>query len=228
VVPKDRVRTLVRPPPFPQSGVQPPFRLPASVDIVTLLPPPANAKDKHILQSERKDINLFQRVSEYFHRFYVPQYPNKVLDSPYTFSSSTSSLLLKAILEKVEVIFNAAMEEQFRGENETFEKKFRGLVELRGAEQSDIQQKYLTHILTRYLFLFIHTIFFLFLFVIFSKNLIHDSNANPISAWHGTAISNLNSICWYGLLNLTSNDPGTKKIKGKRREGKGMQKPNKI
>lgn len=33
------------------------------------------------------------------------------------------------------------------------------------------------------------------------------SKANPITAWHGTSAKNIESIAWYGLLNL-SKDPG--------------------
>jgi hypothetical protein len=31
-----------------------------------------------------------------------------------------------------------------------------------------------------------------------------DNNANPISAWHGAPSKHLESICWYGLLNVTN------------------------
>ena len=43
---------------------------------------------------------------------------------------------------------------------------------------------------------------------VFSPNLVRNYNSNPISAWHGAAQKNLDSICWYGLLNLSTNDPG--------------------
>ncbi len=36
--------------------------------------------------------------------------------------------------------------------------------------------------------------------------------ANPISAWHGASAKNLDSICWYGLLNLTNLDPGMRRF----------------
>ncbi len=32
--------------------------------------------------------------------------------------------------------------------------------------------------------------------------------SNPISAWHGASETKLDSICWYGLLNLSTTDPG--------------------
>ncbi len=43
----ERIRTLTSPPPFPQKGSSPPFPLPSSIDIVTLLPPPVDANPRH-------------------------------------------------------------------------------------------------------------------------------------------------------------------------------------
>lgn len=110
-------------------------------------------------------------------------------------------------MEDVEVIFNSALEGQFRRENIEFEAKFRGLVELRGEDQSDSQQAFLSHLLTRYFSAYAKAFAFFFLNV-FSKNLVHDCNSNPISAWHGMSSKNVESVCWYGLLNLSATDPG--------------------
>lgn len=52
-------------------------------------------------------------------------------------------------MEDVEVIFNPALEAQFRHENEAFEAKYNGLVELRGEDQSEFQQSFLSHLITR-------------------------------------------------------------------------------
>ncbi len=41
-----------------------------------------------------------------------------------------------------------------------------------------------------------------------SSNLVVSRNSNPISLWHGASTKKLESICWYGLLNLSSTDPG--------------------
>jgi hypothetical protein len=92
-------------------------------------------------------------------------------------------------LDEVGVIFNSALEEQFGQEDAGFTKRFRGLVELRDQNQSDAQQVYLNRLLT-------------------SKNLVTDCNSNPISAWHGVSSKHLDSVCWYGLLNLSTKDSG--------------------
>jgi hypothetical protein len=60
----------------------------------------------------------------------------------------------------------------------------------KGKEGSERQQHFLSHLAK-------------------SKNLLSTNNANPISAWHGTSPKKLDSICWYGLLTLSSTDPGT-------------------
>ncbi len=41
-----------------------------------------------------------------------------------------------------------------------------------------------------------------------SVNLVDDVSSNPISAWHGVNKKNLQSIYWYGLLNLSTVDDG--------------------
>ena len=44
--------------------------------------------------------------------------------------------------------------------------------------------------------------------ITFSQNLVPGFHSNPISAWHGSQQKSLDSICWYGLLSLSKNDPG--------------------
>jgi hypothetical protein len=92
-------------------------------------------------------------------------------------------------LDEVEVVFNSALEKQFGQANVELLKRFHGLVELRDQDQSDTQQTYLNHLLT-------------------SKNLVTDCNSNPISAWHSVSSKHLESVCWYGLLNLSTKVPG--------------------
>eukprot|EP00026_Physarum_polycephalum_P004350 Phypoly_transcript_04368.p1 GENE.Phypoly_transcript_04368~~Phypoly_transcript_04368.p1 ORF type:complete len:628 (+),score=75.61 Phypoly_transcript_04368:157-2040(+) len=99
---------------------------------------------------------------------------------------------LMAVIESVEVICNTVLEQQFEHENSVFNAQFKGLLELKKDDDntlSSLQKEYLQNLLT-------------------SKNLKGDQNSNPISAWHGFAPHNRESICWYGLLNLNSNDPG--------------------
>jgi hypothetical protein len=107
-------------------------------------------------------------------------------------------------LEKVEVIFNSALEDQFRNANLMFESKFNGHSEF-AYSSSKMQQKYLSNLLARYVYPFLPSFSFN---VIYSKNLVPNCNSNPISAWHGVSQKNLDSICWYGLLSLASTDAG--------------------
>jgi len=93
-------------------------------------------------------------------------------------------------LEKVDVIFNSALEEQFRKEDALLETQCKGFAEFSDPSLSPDQQRYLAHLST-------------------SKNLVPGFNSNPISAWHGTHQRALDSIYWYGLLNLSKNDPVT-------------------
>ena len=93
-------------------------------------------------------------------------------------------------LDSVDVIFNDSLDEAFRAADTQFCSMYRGLVDLRDRSQSDLQQQCLQNLLI-------------------SKNLVSDVSSNPISAWHGVAAKNLDSICWYGLLNLSKVDQGT-------------------
>jgi hypothetical protein len=167
-VTRDNIRTLSNPPPFPQQGRHPPFTLPPTVQLVMLRPP--THESKHMLVSETYDKDLFRRVNDYFTRFYVPQDPST-----------------KVTLAGVEVVFNAALEEQFAKADVDFNKRFHGAEEFRASQ--GLQQFYLSHLAA-------------------SKNMVPNYNSNPISAWHGVSSQHLDSICWYGLLNLSSRDPG--------------------
>lgn len=93
------------------------------------------------------------------------------------------------ILDEVHVILNDAIEERFKAAEETMHKQLHGLAELRDDSQSETQQHFLNHMLT-------------------STNLVPKRNSNAISVWHGAAPSKLDSISWYGMLNLSSTDPG--------------------
>ena len=60
-------------------------------------------------------------------------------------------------LEKVDVILNSALEEQFRKTSDFFESKFKGRTEFGGSDLSKMQQRYLKNLLTRF-FSLLHSI----------------------------------------------------------------------
>lgn len=92
-------------------------------------------------------------------------------------------------LDEVEVILNEELERRFTRAEAEMHSKFAGMAEMKDEFQSDLQRLYLNDLLT-------------------SENLIPHRNSNIISAWHGANSSNLESICWHGMLNLSSTDPG--------------------
>lgn len=171
LVPKERVKVLTTPPPFPKPDISPPPS-PPSITVVNLIDPNNGAESKtHMLVSERYDTVVFNRVNTYFKRFYTPSDPNLI-----------------ATLDSVDIIFNSALENRFRQLEAKFDTQFSGMKEMKQEHQSEFHQEYLDRLLT-------------------SKNL-HGSNSNPISAWHGTSTAKLDSIMWYGMLNLSTLDPG--------------------
>lgn len=103
------------------------------------------------------------------------------------FHLSDSSLSLH--LDEVEVILNPEVEKRFKEAEEEMHQKYEGKKELEGETQSELQQYYLKHLLK-------------------SDNLIERRNSNAISAWHGTNDKKKESISWYGMLNLSTTDPG--------------------
>jgi hypothetical protein len=96
---------------------------------------------------------------------------------------------LKVTLHSVDVIFNEEVENRFRQAEEQLHDEFQGLAELKDEYQSELQRYYLNKLIT-------------------SDNLIAQRRSNPISVWHGTDAKYLESIYWYGMLNLSSTDEG--------------------
>ena len=92
-------------------------------------------------------------------------------------------------LDEVDVILNDAVERRFSRAEAEMHSRLKGMAEMKDEEQSELQQIYLNHLLT-------------------SRNLVPQRNSNPISAWHGANSNHLDSICWYGMLNLSTTDPG--------------------
>ncbi len=103
-----RVRTFSKPPPMPSKATIK-FDLPPSVSIVHLTPPDL---DNHPLVSESYDCTLFNRVKDYFDRFY----------------SSTD--MSHVTLDSIDVILNPKLEEQFDNTESLFSSQFHGSQEM--------------------------------------------------------------------------------------------------
>lgn len=41
-----------------------------------------------------------------------------------------------------------------------------------------------------------------------SQNLHTKRQSNPMAVWHGANKKHIDGICWYGMLNVSSTDPG--------------------
>jgi len=91
-------------------------------------------------------------------------------------------------LERVDVVCNPMLDEQFGLENDLFN-QFSGAEEFKNPKLDELQSKYISQLSE-------------------SKNIQRGVNSNPISAWHGFAEEHLDSISWYGLLSLSTTDPG--------------------
>ncbi|KAL0482080.1 MAPKKK protein [Acrasis kona] len=95
----------------------------------------------------------------------------------------------KVQLESVEIIFNDALEDRFRAKEQILHDRGEGIEALKDKSQSKLGRQYLKRLMM-------------------SDNLITMRNSNGLSAWHGANREKLESIMWYGLLNLSSRDPG--------------------
>jgi len=101
----------------------------------------------------------------------------------------TETVSNKVQLECVEVILNDALEERFRKKEALLHERGEGIGALKDKHQSKLGRQYLKRLML-------------------SDNLITKRNSNGLSAWHGANREKLDSIIWYGLLNLSSRDPG--------------------
>lgn len=104
-----RVQTLTDPPPLPPKATIT-FELPHEVTIVHLTPPDSQS---HQLLSTSYDIMLFNRIKDYFDRFY------------------TSTNAFQVTLDSIDVILNSKLEEQFGVTDSLFLKQFSGLQEMK-------------------------------------------------------------------------------------------------
>eukprot|EP00026_Physarum_polycephalum_P001514 Phypoly_transcript_01516.p1 GENE.Phypoly_transcript_01516~~Phypoly_transcript_01516.p1 ORF type:complete len:472 (+),score=63.93 Phypoly_transcript_01516:517-1932(+) len=95
----------------------------------------------------------------------------------------------KVTLEQVDVVLNPLIEKRFKEAEEQLHNSLKGLEELGDPNQSDLQREFLNNLST-------------------SGNLVTFRNSNPISCWHGANSHKIDSIQWYGMLNLSNNDPG--------------------
>jgi hypothetical protein len=98
-------------------------------------------------------------------------------------------LIVQVTLDEVDVILNDELERRFTRAEAEMHERCAGLAEMKDECQSDLQQHYLNHLLT-------------------SQNLVPHRNSNLMSAWHGANSTHLDSICWYGMMNLSLTDPG--------------------
>ncbi len=105
---RSRITTLSNPPPIPSKSTIK-FDLPPQITIVHLTPPDSQP---HQLVSITYDITLFNRVKEYFNRFYAP--------------TNTSHV----VLNSVDVILNQKLEEQFKNTDNLFSNQLTGLQEM--------------------------------------------------------------------------------------------------
>ncbi len=105
---RSRITTLNNPPPIPSKSTIK-FDLPPQITIVHLTPPDSQF---HQLVSTTYDITLFNRVKEYFDRFYAP--------------TNTAHV----VFNSVDVILNPKLEEQFKNTDALFSNRFTGLQEM--------------------------------------------------------------------------------------------------
>lgn len=115
---------------------------------------------------------------------------------------------LKLVLDSVDVILNGEVENRFKHAEQELNNSLGGIDELTdkvvilcfyykahlafqscNSKKSDLQRQYLSSMLT-------------------SKNLHRKRKSNPMAVWHGANKKHIDSIIWYGMQNLSSNDPG--------------------
>jgi hypothetical protein len=95
----------------------------------------------------------------------------------------------KLSLDEVHVIINPVLEERFAKMESELHSKYLGKQEFQDSKQSPLQQQFLAYLQQ-------------------SESYVEGRNSNAVSAFHGASSSKLESICWYGLLNLSTLDPG--------------------
>lgn len=101
------------------------------------------------------------------------------------FSSENS----KVSVDEVKVILNKQTLERFRTKENQLHTEGTAFADMENERESDLNKFYLQQLSQ-------------------SANLIRDRNSNPVAAWHGVSSSKIESIMWYGLLNLSTTDDG--------------------
>jgi len=95
----------------------------------------------------------------------------------------------KLIVDEVHVVFNDALISQFQEAEQQMQMYSEGINEFYNTSVSPLGQSYLTYLRE-------------------TANTESIAKSNPLLAWHGVKQEHLDSICWYGLLNLSTTDAG--------------------
>lgn len=102
---------------------------------------------------------------------------------------ATDDPSLKITVDEVHVILNSEVQNRFKAKEAQLHATRAGQQAFGDETQNNLQLNYLHQLYT-------------------SENLVKERNSNPIAAWHGANKAKIDGIMWYGLLNLSTTDPG--------------------